>query len=281
MKKVNLFLSLILFLTAFNAAGQSSFEVVKTGKGQAILLLPGFACTGNVFDDITRELSKNYEVHAFTFAGFGGVPPISFPWLPQIKADIDSYVKENHLGKPILIGHSLGGTLGLWLASESKEYSNLIVIDALPAMGALMIPDYSSETIVYDNPHNTQMLEMDKEAFRDMAVQSAAYMTSDVEKQKVIADWTAACDRETYVYGYTDLLKLDLRESVSNIQIPVHILAATLPYGKEAAEVNYRKQYEKLPNYSLKFAEGSGHFIMYDQPKWLLDEIQTALETNE
>ncbi len=280
MKKINL-LIVILLVSGFTSFGQNSFGIEKTGKGQPILLFPGFACTSDVFDNLKDELSKNYEVHAFTFAGFGDVPPISFPWLPQIKTDIENYIKTNNLKNPIIIGHSLGGTLGLWILSDSDAYSKLIVIDALPAMGALMMADYNSETIVYDNPYNDQVLAMDDESFRNMALQSATYMTSNTEKQQVIANWIIKSDRKTYVYGYTDLLKLDLRESLGDITTPVYILAATEPYGKQAAETNYRKQYENLKDYSLKFAEGSGHFIMYDQPEWLKIQIQTVLKSNE
>ncbi|HLW31361.1 MAG TPA: hypothetical protein VKX40_03795, partial [Aequorivita sp.] len=170
---------------------------------------------------------------------------------------------------------------GLWLASESDIYSKLIVIDALPAMGDLMMQDYNSDSVVYNNPYNNQVLAMNEEAFGKMAIQSATYMTSNTGKQKVIADWIIASDRKTYVYGYTDLLKLDLRDSLSHIKTPVFIMGATEPYGKEAAESNYRKQYKNLKDYSLKFAEGSGHFIMFDSPEWLQDQIQTALKDNE
>lgn len=281
MKNTYLVFGLLLLISIFKTTAQSSFEVERTGKGQAIFLFPGFTCTHEVFEDIKENLVKNYELYAFNFAGFGEVPPIDFPWFTQIKEDIEKYIKDNKIKNPIIIGHSLGGTLGLWLASDSVEFRKVIVIDALPAMGALMMPDYDSEAIVYDNPYNTQVLEMDEEAFQNMANQSAQYMTQNSEKREQIADWIIKTDRKTYVYGYTDLLKLDLREALGSIKTPVHILAATYPYGKEAVEINYRKQYEKLENYSLKFAEGSGHFIMYDQPEWLIDEIQTALKTNE
>ena len=271
----------MLMVIIIPASAQNSFEVVKSGKGQPILLLPGFACTSEVYNGLTEEIAKNYEVHAFTFAGFGGLPPIGIPWLPKIKEDIEEYVKENNLRKPTIIGHSLGGTLGLWLGADSDLFSRLVIIDALPAMGALMMPDYNSESIVYDTPYSQQILTMDNDAFAAMAVQSASYMTSNIEKQQVIADWIKASNRETYVYGYTDLLKLDLRQSLKNIKIPVHILAATEPYGLVAAEATYKEQYKNLKDYSLKFAEGSGHFIMYDQPQWLQSEIQTALKNNE
>lgn len=281
MKKASLLISILLFLFVLQSSGQNSFQVEISGEGPPILLLPGFACTHKVFDGLKIKLSESYELHAFTFAGFGEVSPINFPWLPQIKIDLEKYIKEKSLKDPIIIGHSMGGTLGLWLASESSEYSKLIIIDALPAMGALMIPNYDSNSIVYDNPQNETILAMDEEAFQNMAQQSATFMTGNIEKQKIIAEWMIQSDRETYVYGYTDLLKLDLRESLSEIKTPVYILAATAPYGKEAAEVNYMKQYEKLQNYTLTFAEGSGHFIMYDQPQWLLDQILITLQRNE
>ena len=281
MKTIKFLLSLLLITILSHATAQSSFMVEKTGQGQAILLFPGFACTAEVFDFIKDDLAEGYEIHAFTFAGFGGVPPIDFPWLSKIKLDIEKYIAENHLKNPIIIGHSLGGTLGLWLASDSANFGEVIVIDALPAMGALMMPDYDSEAFVYENAYAQQVLAMDDESFRKLSNQNASYMTSDVNKQKILAEWIFKSDRKTYVYGYTDLLKLDLRETLTNIKSPIHILAATEPYGKETAETNYKKQYKMLEDYSLRFAKGSGHFIMYEQPEWLRDQIFIALKSEE
>jgi|SRR5690554_283090 len=89
MKKSLFLLSLLLLISVFNSSAQKSFVVKKTGRGQPILLFPGFTCTSEVYVDLKNELVKNYELHAFTFAGFGGVPPISFPWLPQIKRKLN------------------------------------------------------------------------------------------------------------------------------------------------------------------------------------------------
>ncbi|WP_121668099.1 alpha/beta fold hydrolase [Mesonia aquimarina] len=281
MKKLNICFIVIILLIAFSMQSQESFQVTKTGKGQPILLFPGFTCTPEVFSEITTHLSENYEIHAFTFAGFGEVSPISFPWLPKIKKEIQSYVIENKLKDVIILGHSMGGSLGLWLASENNNYSKLILIDALPAIGALMLPDYNSKTITYDSPYNQKLLAMDSLTFTKMAKQMTQGMSLNKDKHQQIVDWIVQADRKTYVYGYTDLLKLDLRKAIKEIEIPVHIFAATHPYGKETTALNYQKQYQNLKDYKINFADGSGHFIMYEKPQWLRDQIETALQSNE
>lgn len=270
-------LSFLIITLSLNA--QKPFKVIVKGKGQPILFFPGFTCTGEVWDTTVAELSRNYECHIFTFAGFGGVAPIEKPWLPKIKEGIIEYVTEQQLKNPIIIGHSLGGALGLWLTiEENNPYSKLIVVDALPSTGALMIPNFKSENMVYDNPWNTQMLEMNAIAFEKMAMQMASGMTLNTERQLQIKDWVLQSDRETYVYGYTDLLKLDLREEISKIKIPVIVLAATHPYGREMARQTYEGQYKNLEIYEIEYAEGSAHFIMYDKPEWFLTQITEHLK---
>lgn len=270
---------LSFFITAFVLNAQSPFEVEVKGEGQPILLFPGFTCTGAVWEDTVTELSKNYECHIFTFAGFGGIEPVEKPWLPKIKEGIINYVEEHKLEDVVVIGHSLGGALGLWLATdENHPYSKLIIVDALPSTGALMMPNFKSENMVYDNPWNKQMLEMDAEAFEKMATQMASGMTLSTEKQEQLKDWIIQADRETYVYGYTDLLKLDLREDIAKITIPVTVLGATHPYGLEMAKKTYEEQYKNLKDYKMEFAEGAAHFIMYDRPEWFLKQILKELK---
>lgn len=275
----NVFTFLVLTASLTLSAQTESFEVTVEGSGQPVLLFPGFTCTGEVWENTVAELSKEYQCHIFTFAGFGDVPAIETPWLPKIKDDIVKYVSDKKLKNAIIIGHSLGGALGLWLASEeNNSYSKLIVVDALPSTGALMMPNFKSENMVYESPWNKQMLEMDAAGFDAMATQMSSGMTLNTEKQKQIKDWILLADRETYVYGYTDLLKLDLREDIAKIKTPVTVLAATHPYGLEMAQSTYEGQYKKLEGYEIEYAEGSAHFIMYDKPEWFLDQIRKHIQ---
>jgi pimeloyl-ACP methyl ester carboxylesterase len=102
-------------------------------------------------------------------------------------------------------------------------------------------------------------------------------MSLNPDAQKKIKDWIMLADRKTYVYGYTDYLKLDVREDLKNISIPVTILAADKPYGKEMVTQTYKTQYANLSNYDLIIAENSAHFIMFDRPEWFMEQIQGIL----
>ncbi len=261
------------------SAQNKAFEVKVSGKGDAILFFPGFTCPGEVWDVLVSELSKTNTCHVFTFAGFGNVPPIEKPWLPKIKQDISQYITDLQLQNATIIGHSLGGALGLWLASEGTfDFNKIIVVDALASTGALMMPDFDSETIVYDNPFNQTLLDMDAKSFALMADQMVVGMTLNKDKHELLKSWIINTDRETYVYGYTDLLKLDLRKVLAQIKVPVTILAATQPYGKENVKKPYEDQYKNLDKYTIKYVTDSAHFIMFDQPEWLLTNIIEELK---
>ncbi len=275
----NLVLLTIILFTISLHAQDKTFKVDVIGKGEPVLLFPGFTCTGDVWNDVVSELSKTKACHIFTFAGFGGVPAIEKPWLPKIKEGLEAYISKNNLEKATLIGHSLGGSLALWLATEDQfSFKKIIVLDALPSVGALMMPNFKSEYIVYDNPQNKQMLEMDTENFEKLAMQFATGMSLNKEKHNQIKTWIMEADRKTYVYGYADLMKLDLREAIAKIKSPVFILGATHPFGEENAKRTYTEQYKKLGNYRIEYVKDSAHFIMYDQPGYLIKTIKLELE---
>ncbi len=263
---------------SFVAAQDYPFEVKVYGSGDPVIMIPGFACPGDVWEDAVEALREDFELHVFTLAGFGGVEPVEFPWLPRIRKGLVDYVQDLNLEGAGFVGHSMGGTLGLWLAAENPGlFSTVISVDGLPAMGAVMFPNYDPENFSYDSEYNKQILDMDDASFAGMAGQMAMGMTSSAERRTLVAEWIKESDRETYVYGYTDLLKLDLREQLENINLNVVMIAATRPFGKELVRQNIQNQFAGLEDYTLILAEDASHFIMFDQPEWLIERLREAL----
>jgi len=278
MKNIILFLAVFFSLTIQAQIKNQPIHVKVTGNGNPVMLIPGFTVPGEGWDTVVNQLAKNYECHVVTLAGFGGKEPIDFPWLPQVNKALESYINQNKLTNLTVIGHSLGGTIATWLASrENSRIKKIVLVDALPAAGALMMPDFNADNLVYDNPYSKQQLSMSETEFEQMATGMAQGMSLNPEAQEKIKNWIISADRKTYVYGYTDYLKLDLRKDLKNIAIPVTIIAADKPYGKEMVTQTYQNQYANLAKYDLIIADNSAHFVMFDQAEWFLEQIQQIL----
>lgn len=283
MKKISLFLIFFgLINFTYSQEINSAIQVEVVGQGEPLLFIPGFTVPGEVWNPTVEKLAGKYECHIVTLAGFGGTDPIGFPWLPQVNEDLKNYILSNNLKGTKIIGHSLGGTIAIWLASQNElPISELVLVDALPASGALMFPDFNPENLSYDNPFSEQQLEMSQEAFDQMATAMSQGMSLKKSEQEKIKKWMVDADRKTYVYGYTDYLKLDMREDLKEIEIPVTIIAADQPYGREKASETIEAQFANLQDYQLIFANSAGHFVMLDQPEWFIEKLESLLLPNQ
>jgi pimeloyl-ACP methyl ester carboxylesterase len=274
MKKLIIYL---LLACSVPVIGQTAIKIEKTGKGAPVLFLPGFITPGSMWTETAKNLNGKFEAHFVSYAGFNGNAPIPMPWYTTIKTELIEYVKTNKLSNLKLIGHSMGGNLAIDLAAElGSVIDKVIIVDALACMREVMMPGVPAEVLQYESPYNKQTLEMKDDAFLKMAEMMAQGMTTVTEKQELIKSWILEADRKTYVYGYTDLLKLDVRPALSRITVPVLILGAPFPT-KEIVLPNYEKQYANLVNKKLEIAPGGRHYIMFDQPEWLYNQINTFL----
>jgi pimeloyl-ACP methyl ester carboxylesterase len=171
----------------------------------------------------------------------------------------------------------MGGNLAIDIAAElPDQISTLVLIESIPCMREMMMPGIPASALQYDSPYNNQILAMDEAAFLQMATGMAQNMTSNADKVELITGYILKSDRETYVYGYTDLLKLDLREKLSTLKTNNLILGASFP-NKEVVQSTYENQYANLDNKEIIVADESRHFIMFDQSEWMYENINSFL----
>lgn len=276
MKKILLFF--LIFYSSFIYAQNQSIKIVKEGKGKTMLLLPGFTCPGEIWNETISQLGKGYEFIKVSYPGFNGIEPIEIPWYGTIKSELKQFIIVNKLSNITIIGHSMGGMLAMDLAAELPEkVDKLILVEAIPCIRQVMMPNVSAEHITFDNPYNNNMIQMSDSLFRNTAESMAQGMTNNKDKTDLLAQWIIESDRKTYVYGYTELLKLDLRDKLANIKAKTLILSADF-MGKDVVLKNLESQYEKLDNKEIKIAKSSKHFIMFDQPDWFNNELSKFLK---
>ena len=271
-------LVIALFLAVHvNFSQEKAIRVEVIGEGDPILFLPGFTVPGSVWRPTLENLKTKNESHLFSYAGFNGVTPVKMPWYATVKEEIFEYIVENNLKKFRIIGHSMGGNLAIDIAAEFPErVEKMILVDAIPCIREVMMPGVPASNLQYESSYNNRMLGMDDAQFNGMAMNMASGMTSKKEKVSVLANWMQKADRTTYVYGYTDLLKLDLRMSLKSVKAETLILAASFP-NAAMIQANYEKQYANLSNKTIEMVANSKHFIMFDQPEWFYKTVNNFL----
>ncbi|MCK8522935.1 alpha/beta hydrolase [Aquimarina sp. D1M17] len=268
---------LLFAIVSLGYSQSSSIKVEVIGKGNPVIYLPGFTTPGAIWKETVAHVSTAHEAHLVSYAGFNGIAPIEMPWYNTIKNELIQYIKNQKLTNITVIGHSMGGNLATHLAAEiPNTVSNLIIVDALACMREVMMPGVPADNLQYESPYNNQVINMNEEQFKQTATLMATNMTNKKDKIDDIIKWIMEADRKTYAYGYTDLLKLDLRNALSNIKAKTLILGASFPTS-EIAKTNFEKQYINLPNKTLTMASNSKHFIMFDQPEWFYKQVNDFL----
>jgi pimeloyl-ACP methyl ester carboxylesterase len=269
---------MLLFVISISFGQEKAIKVEVIGKGNPILFLPGFITPGSVWKETVQSLTTKNESHLFSYAGFNGIDPIEMPWYENVKNAIFSYIEKKDLNNIRLIGHSMGGNLAVDIAARfPKRVKKMIIVDALACMREVMMPGVAASNLQYESPYNKNLLKMNAGQFKGMASNMAGFMTLKKEKVAVLTKWILEADRKTYVYGYTDLLKLDLREKLSAIKTKTLILGVSFP-SVATAKANFVEQYENLSNKTIEMAPNSKHFIMFDQPTWFYTKVNTFLE---
>jgi pimeloyl-ACP methyl ester carboxylesterase len=277
MKKIFLLLFGILVAAASAVAQTPSFKVAKSGKGQPIIFLPGFTCPGSVWDETIAHLKKKNELHVISYAGFNGITPIKMPWYETIKSEMIAYIRKEKLSHVRIVGHSMGGMLALDIAAElPDQVYSIVAVDAIPCMRELMMPNVPASAFKYDSPYNKQQLAASDSVRGAFASMMASGMTNNKQKIESLKSWMMEADRETYIYGYTDLLKIDLRESLTRIKAKTLVIGASFPDVKTVT-ANFDKQYANLQTKTIVIAENSRHFVMFDQPEWFYDKLNAFL----
>ncbi|GAA4274841.1 alpha/beta hydrolase [Aquimarina gracilis] len=271
----------LLTIVSFTFGQTSAIKSEVIGTGSPILFLPGFTTPGSIFKDTVDHLTIQNEAHLISYAGFNGNEPIKInnesSWYGTIKKELVTYLRNKNLKSVIIIGHSMGGNLATDLAAELPDtISKIVIIDAIPCMRELMMPGVPANSLQYESPYNKQMLAMEETQFKQTATMMSQNMTNNKEKVETLINWIMEADRQTYVYGYTDLLKLDLRTVLDKIKAQTLILGASFP-SVEIAKSNYEKQYANLANKTIQMASDSKHFIMFDQPEWYYKQINAFL----
>jgi pimeloyl-ACP methyl ester carboxylesterase len=270
--------------TASAAPVHPAFKVDVTGNGAPIILIPGLASAGEVWDGTVAHYCGKRQCHVLTLAGFAGVPAIDGPLLPAVEQQLSNYIAANKFDHPIVIGHSLGGFLALKLAADHPDQvGRLVIVDSLPALAATQAPSITGEQMKQmADGMRARMLAQDEAAQKAGRLQAARGMVTKQEDIDRVVGWGERSDRVTVVNAMADMMADDMRPNISRIKAPTLVLGSWIAYkdygAKPMFEQMYKSQYQQLAGVQVELADNARHFIMYDEPAWMYDRIDNFLK---
>jgi len=254
-------------------------SVTETGKGSPVILIPGLSSPRAVWDGVAPELAKTHRVILVQVNGFAGDDAganLKPGVLDGIVGDLHGYIAKHKLQGAAVVGHSMGGLVGLMLAkAQPGDVGKLMIVDSLPWYGMLFGP---SATVDAVKPQAAAMRDRFAASYGkpDAAANQAmaARFALRPDAQAKVADWMGQTDARVSAEAMYEDMITDLRGDMGKIATPITMLyptSAALP--KAVAEPLYTAAYKDAPHATLVEVPDSAHFIMLDQPAVFLKAV--------
>ncbi len=249
-------------------------SVMVTGKGSPVILIPGLSSPRAVWDGVAPELARTHTVYLVQINGFGGDDPranLQPGILSGVVAELHGLIADRRIKGAAVVGHSLGGLVGMLLAkAHPGDLARLMIVDSLPFIGSAFVPGSTVETI---KPHaetaRAQMAGLYGKPFPAAVGQAIANANAlKPESRAKVAAWSAAADMRVSAQAVYEDMLTDLRPDLKGIATPITILVPwTAARGEERVLGFYKGEYAGAPHAAFVGVADSGHFVMLDQPE--------------
>lgn len=257
---------------------------VHGDHGPPLILIPGLGSGPWVWQATIDNFDDDHRIYALTLAGFNGTEPPekSTQLMAQARQSLLKLIQEHDIDQPVLIGHSLGGTLALALAERHSD----LIAGVLAADGLPIFPGFERLTKAQREARAAHMQQLiagvTPAQFRQ---QQITYMQTkgviDPDMAAKYGAMQARSDQATVAQFMYEDLTTDLRAQLDQISVPVLVIS---PYYKpdfEAAAASglmpmmsaadkadlYRKLMQGTPNLDVVSITPARHFVMLDQPE--------------
>ncbi|MEP7185103.1 MAG: alpha/beta hydrolase [Rhodanobacter sp.] len=246
--------------------------------GQPVILIPGLQGGPWVWQKTIERLQRDHVVYAVTLAGFDGVPaPADGGNLfDRADASLLQLIDQEHIDKPVLVGHSLGGTLALRFASEHADLiSGVVSVEGLPILPGMDRVSAEQRQAMAAQMQQ-KMAAATPEQFKAQALQYMQHIgLIDQKLAARYAPMNARSDIKASAKYMAEDLASDLRPGLKNADVP--ILEISPYYAPDfshppmvMSEAQKTAYYQSLlsnaPNAKVVSISPSRHFVMLDQP---------------
>ncbi|NJC40585.1 pimeloyl-ACP methyl ester carboxylesterase [Brevundimonas alba] len=259
--------------------------VEARGSGPDLVLIPGLASTSAVWSRTAARLGEGRRLHLVSVRGFGDLAAganAGGAIMGAVAAELRRYIAEAGLQRPAVIGHSMGGQVGIRLAADARDrIGRLMTVDASPFFPALISPGATVGDVEPIAQLAYQAVQfLGDEGLRDRGRAMGLELGGAADAVFGSMGWQGG-DRRVLAQALYEVMTVDLRHRLPDITAPV-----TVVYGWSADEASprsradslFRGAYANLPRpATFERIEGAEHMVMIDQPTRFLAAVERFL----
>ncbi len=280
----------VLWSAASAVQAQAAFSslritVTTRGRGGDVLLIPGLASTAEVWRGVADRLAARRRLHLVSVRGFGDLPAganASGAVMAAVAAEVRRYIAEQNLDRPALIGHSMGGQLGLRVAADAgSRIGRVMAVDSSPFFPALISPRATVgdvEPIAHLAYQAIQFLG--DEALRARGRQMGLELGGATDAVFGTLGWQGG-DRRVLAQSLYEVMTVDLRRRLPDITAPVTVVYGWSADGaspRSRTDSLFRGAYARLRTPAAFVPiEGAEHMVMIDQPARFMAAVDRFL----
>lgn len=262
--------ALLIGCTPTSAPAEASFQPTRftvevKGEGPDVVLIPGLTAGPGVWAGTVTSV-PGYRYHLVHVRGMAGAAPganADGAVVAGVADELARYIASRRI-RPALIGHSMGGTLAMMVAARAPEaVSRVMVVDMLPQPAGLL-------------GGTAQQMGGLADRLRDL--------TASPGGRRLFADLIGSLgtsgnsDPDVVARAMHELSRLDLTPQLPRITAPLTVVYANADATTRArTDSSYTRAYAAARGAEFIRIDGSGHMIMYDQPRALHQAVRSFL----
>ena len=128
-----------------NIKGQQIYYQV-TGRGENLILLHGWKQDVSSFWPLVDLLKNDFKLWLIDLPGFGRSDNPKKPFsLINYSKIVAEFIKQNHIKKPIILGHSLGGNIAVKFAANYPNFFSKLILEDSSGLR----PENNSRGLIY------------------------------------------------------------------------------------------------------------------------------------
>lgn len=249
-------------------------RVERTGRqGQtAVILIPGLFSGAWAWEREAALLAPSYDVYTLTLPGFDGrARDDDDSLMTRAAAAIAELLRTRRLDHPVIVGHSLGGTLAVLFAETYPDQAGAIIA----VEGGRPIAPTAAEREQQIKASVAPYVGIPDSAFGPvLRREMLQYIIRDSAEVDRVERLAARSDRIAVIRWMQEAEGLDLSPDLRRITVPLTAIipfdAVIDPYQGFTSEGAKRDAYVEwlapAPRGSVVMIPNARHFVMFDQP---------------